>query len=49
MTAPAPGEFPDNAEEALDIYEANDFDVAELRGVGTASGSSTAHLACPNL
>ncbi|NJI61571.1 ABC transporter substrate-binding protein [Microbacterium oxydans] len=48
MTAPAPGEFPENAEEALDIYEANDFDVAELResdSVWILDG----HLACPNL
>lgn len=48
MTAPAPGEFPENAEEALDIYEANDFGVAELResdSVWILDG----HLACPNL
>ncbi|WP_337001031.1 MULTISPECIES: ABC transporter substrate-binding protein [unclassified Microbacterium] len=48
MTAPAPGEFPENADAALDIYEANDFDVAELResdSVWILDG----HLACPNL
>lgn len=48
MTAPAPGEFPENVEEVLDIYEANDFDVEALRGsdsVWVLDG----HLACQNL
>ncbi|GAA1519467.1 NitT/TauT family transport system substrate-binding protein [Agromyces terreus] len=48
MTAPAPGQFPENVDEALDIYEANDFDVSDLRGsdsVWVLDG----HLACSNL
>lgn len=48
MTAPAPGEFPENVDEILDIYEANDFDVSALRGsdsVWVLDG----HLACSNL
>lgn len=48
MTAPAPGEFPENVDSVLDIYEANDFDVEALRGsdsVWVLDG----HLACPNL
>lgn len=48
MTAPAPGEFPENAEEVLDIYEANDFEVAELRE-SDSPWILDAHLACPNL
>lgn len=48
MTAPAPGEFPENVDSVLDIYEANDFDVSALRGsdsVWVLDG----HLACQNL
>jgi NitT/TauT family transport system substrate-binding protein len=48
MTAPAAGEFPENVDSVLDIYEANDFDVEALRGsdsVWVLDG----HLACPNL
>ncbi|ANJ28373.1 ABC transporter substrate-binding protein [Agromyces aureus] len=48
MTAPAPGEFPENVDSVLDIYEANDFDVEPLRGsdsVWVLDG----HLACQNL
>ncbi|MFF2372327.1 ABC transporter substrate-binding protein [Agromyces sp. NPDC058110] len=48
MTAPAPGQFPENVDEALDIYEVNDFDVSDLRGsdsVWVLDG----HLACSNL
>lgn len=48
MTAPAPGEFPENATEVLDIYEANDFDVAELRE-SDSEWILDGHLACPNL
>lgn len=48
MTAPTPGEFPENVDSVLDIYEANDFDVSALRGsdsVWVLDG----HLACQNL
>ncbi|WEK61377.1 MAG: ABC transporter substrate-binding protein [Candidatus Microbacterium colombiense] len=48
MTAPAPGEFPENADEALDIYEANDFDIQDLRE-SDSPWILDGHLACPNL
>ncbi|WP_051159245.1 ABC transporter substrate-binding protein [Agromyces subbeticus] len=48
MTAPAPGEFPENVDQVLDIYEANDFDVAALRELDSP-WVLDAHLACPNL
>lgn len=48
MTAPAPGEFPENVDSVLDIYEANDFDVDDLRG-SESLWVLDAHLACPNL
>lgn len=48
MTAPAPGEFPENVDEVLDIYEANDFDVSGLRGQDSL-WVLDGHLACENL
>ncbi|MDF0512063.1 ABC transporter substrate-binding protein [Agromyces sp. H3Y2-19a] len=48
MTAPAPGEFPENVDSVLDIYEANDFDVADLRD-SESPWVLDGHLACPNL
>jgi|GEM_PF-2398193 len=48
MTAPAPGEFPENVSEVLDIYEANDFDVEALRG-SDSPWVLDGHLACQNL
>lgn len=48
MTAPEPGKFPENAEEVLDIYEANDFDVEALRN-NDSPWILDAHLACSNL
>lgn len=48
LTAPGAGEAPENKEQILDIYEANDFDTADV----AASGSPYAldgHLVCPNL
>ena len=47
-TAPAPGEFPENVSEVLDIYEANDFDVEALRG-SDSPWVLDGHLACQNL
>ena len=48
MTAPAVGEVPENKDEVLDIYEANDFEVADLR-VQDNPWVLDGHLACPNL
>jgi NitT/TauT family transport system substrate-binding protein len=48
MTAPAPGEFPENVDEVLDIYEANDFDVEALRTL-ESPWVLDGHLACQNL
>lgn len=48
MTAPAPGEFPENVDSVLDIYEANDFDVEPLRG-SESPWVLDGHLACSNL
>ena len=48
LTAPAPGEFPENVDSVLDIYEANDFDVADLRENETP-WVLDGHLACDNL
>ena len=48
MTAPAVGELPENTDAVLDIYEANDFDVADLR-VQDSPWVLDGHLACPNL
>ncbi|SFR90847.1 NitT/TauT family transport system substrate-binding protein [Agromyces sp. CF514] len=48
MTAPAPGEFPENVDSVLDIYEANDFDVSALRD-SESPWVLDGHLACSNL
>ncbi|WP_129586751.1 ABC transporter substrate-binding protein [Microterricola viridarii] len=48
MTAPAPGEFPENVDSVLDIYQANDFDVEALRG-SDSPWVLDGHLACSNL
>lgn len=48
MTAPAPGEFPENVDSVLDIYEANEFDVEALRG-NESPWVLDGHLACSNL
>ncbi len=48
ITAPAPGEFPENVDQVLDIYEANDFDVEALRTL-ESPWVLDGHLACPNL
>lgn len=48
MTAPEPGVFPENVSEVLDIYEANDFDVTELRELDSP-WVLDGHLACQNL
>lgn len=48
LVAPGAGEAPENKERILEIYEANDFDTADL----AASDSPyvlDAHLVCPNL
>jgi len=48
ITAPGVGEVPENKDEVLDIYEAADFDVADLR-VQDTPWVLDGHLACPNL
>ncbi|WP_159618665.1 ABC transporter substrate-binding protein [Ruania rhizosphaerae] len=48
IVAPAPGEQPENADQVLDIYEANDFDVSELRD-SDSLWRLDAHLTCQNL
>lgn len=48
ITAPGPGEVPENKDAVLDIYEANDFDVADLR-VQDGPWVLDGHLTCPNL
>ncbi|MFC0682886.1 ABC transporter substrate-binding protein [Lysobacter korlensis] len=48
LTAPGAGEQPENKEQILEIYEANDFDTTDI----AASDSPYAldgHLICPNL
>ncbi|MGH3588676.1 MAG: ABC transporter substrate-binding protein [Pseudonocardia sp.] len=48
IVAPAPGEKPANKDRVLDIYQANGFDVADLR-VQDGPWVLDAHLSCPNL
>lgn len=48
VTAPAPGEFPANVTEVLDIYEANEFDVEALRD-SDSPWVLDGHLTCQNL
>ncbi|WP_137844718.1 ABC transporter substrate-binding protein [Microbacterium sp. 2FI] len=48
MLAPEAGAVPENKDEVLDIYEANDFDVAALRELDSP-WVLDGHLACPNL
>jgi NitT/TauT family transport system substrate-binding protein len=48
MTVPAVGEVPENKDAVLDIYEENEFDVADLR-VQDSPWVLDGHLACPNL
>jgi NitT/TauT family transport system substrate-binding protein len=48
MAAPGIGEVPENKDAVLDIYEANDFDVADLRSQDSP-WVLDGHLICPNL
>lgn len=48
LIAPGAGEVPENKDEALDIYEANDYDVADLR-VNETPWVLDGQLFCPNL
>lgn len=48
MTAPGVGEIPENKDAVLEIYAANDFDVADLE-VQDSPWVLDAHLMCPNL
>jgi NitT/TauT family transport system substrate-binding protein len=48
MTAPGVGEVPENKDAVLDIYEENDFDVADLRSQDSP-WVLDGHLICPNL
>lgn len=48
ITAPGVGQAPENKDEVLDIYEANDFEVADLRSQDSP-WVLDGHLACPNL
>lgn len=48
ITAPDVGEQPENKDAVLDIYEAHDFEVEELR-VQDSPWVLDAHLACENL
>lgn len=49
MTTPGVGEMPTNLTSVLDIYEANDFDVEDLRVQTDNPFVIDGHLACPNL
>ncbi|SDU14577.1 ABC transporter substrate-binding protein [Jiangella alkaliphila] len=48
IVAPGVGEVPENKDEILDIYAANDFEVEDLRAQDHP-WVLDAHLACPNL
>lgn len=48
LVAPEAGQTPENKEQILDIYEANDFDVEALRELDSPFAID-GHLACPNL
>lgn len=48
MVAPSAGEVPTNKDEVLDIFEAADFDVADLRAQDNP-WVLDGHLICPNL